>query len=446
MLLDDAALAKESADLLAHLIRNECERRHTGIGLREPQHRRAGAVSRRQRSRPRAVLRAAGSREPRRAHRGQRPEGAHVVAHGPHRRRSRQHRRLAARSVRGRDRRRRGVGPRRGRHAQPHRDDGRRVPRSRAIGLQAEGHARVPRGCRRGEPRHVGRRAPRGARARRGDGRLRRDRGGRVPDAEPEGPAPAGDRGREGLVLVPHHRARNAGSRVAAVPYRQRARDRGRDRAPARGVPAAHAHPRDVAPVHRGCRLRPRMERRRCSTRSTCTSSARSCRSVWRARRTRARTRRSRPRSSTVAPRPTSSPIRSTSRSTSARFPVNVRPTCASSSTRRSAISPATWRSRRSTRTSRPRRPPTRRCGTRWIACRSGWSRDRRSCRSSPSVRPTPGSSAVRVRSPTATACSAGDSRSTTTRRCSTATTSASTPSHSCSRPASGTASRDLLN
>ena len=62
-------------------------------------------------------------------------------------------------------------------------------------------------------------------------------------------------------------------------------------------------------------------------------------------------------------------------------------PTSASCSTRRSAISPTTSRSRRSTRTSRPRHPPTRRCGTRWAACRRGWSRARRSCRSSPSAR-----------------------------------------------------------
>ena len=50
--------------------------------------------------------------------------------------------------------------------------------------------------------------------------------------------APAGDRRREGLVLVPDHGARHARPRVAAVPHRQRARDRGRDRAAPRRVPS----------------------------------------------------------------------------------------------------------------------------------------------------------------------------------------------------------------
>ena len=59
-------------------------------------------------------------------------------------------------------------------------------------------------------------------------------------------PTPTGPRlpvivGGEGHVLVPHHGARHARPRVAAVPHRQRARDRGRGRAPARRVPAADA-------------------------------------------------------------------------------------------------------------------------------------------------------------------------------------------------------------
>ena len=61
--------------------------------------------------------------------------------------------------------------------------------------------------------------------------------GFQVPTAER--PPPPGDRRGEGHVLVPAHGAGHAGPRVAAVPHRQRARDRGRGRAPARRVPAA---------------------------------------------------------------------------------------------------------------------------------------------------------------------------------------------------------------
>ena len=60
----------------------------------------------------------------------------------------------------------------------------------------------------------------------------------------PDGAAPAGDRRREGHVLVEDHGARHARPRVAAVPHRQRARHRGRGRAPHRRVPAADPDPR----------------------------------------------------------------------------------------------------------------------------------------------------------------------------------------------------------
>ena len=162
---DDATTTRrsptKSVDLLAQLIRNQCVNDGTPDSGYE--------------SRSADVLaqylgdtgldlerytRAPGPREPRRAHRGQRPDRADAAADGPHRRRARERRRLAARPVRRRARRRRGVGPRRGRHAQPHRDDGGRVPQPRALGLHAARHARVPRGRRRGEPRHVGRGAP----------------------------------------------------------------------------------------------------------------------------------------------------------------------------------------------------------------------------------------------------------------------------------------------
>ena len=42
--------------------------------------------------------------------------------------------------------------------------------------------------------------------------------GFQVPSAA--GPQAAGDRGREGLLLVPHHRAGHAGTREPAVPHR----------------------------------------------------------------------------------------------------------------------------------------------------------------------------------------------------------------------------------
>ena len=142
-------------------------------------------------------------------------------------------------------------------------------------------------------------------RARRGDGRLRRHRSRRVPDPERGGAAPAGDRRREGFVLVPHLGARHARPRVAAVPHRQRARHRGRGRAAARRVPAADDDPRHVAALRRGRRLRPGVEREADSTRTRFTTSATSCRSAWPARRTRARTRRSRRRSCTAARRRT---------------------------------------------------------------------------------------------------------------------------------------------
>ena len=63
-------------------------------------------------------------------HRGQRSRRAEPVPDGPHRRRAGQRERLVARSVRWRAGRRRGVGQGRGRHAQPHRVDGRRLPPS----------------------------------------------------------------------------------------------------------------------------------------------------------------------------------------------------------------------------------------------------------------------------------------------------------------------------
>ena len=71
--------------------------------------------------------------------------------------------------------------------------------------------------------------------------RLRHHRVGRHPDPEPGRAEAAGDRRREGHGLVPAAGQGHAGSRVAAVPHRQRAGDGGRGRAPARRVPPADA-------------------------------------------------------------------------------------------------------------------------------------------------------------------------------------------------------------
>ena len=173
-------------------------------------------------------------------------------------------------------------------------------------GFTPKRHARLPRGRRRGEPRHVGRRAPGRARARRGawptTSSPRRAASRCRPRSGPRLPVIVGEKGSYWCRISVRGHAR---ARVAAVPHRQRARHRGRGRAPARDVQAAHAHPRHVAPLHRRRRLRAGVERERCSTRSASPSSARRCRSGSPARRTRARTRRSRPRSSTAAPRPT---------------------------------------------------------------------------------------------------------------------------------------------
>ena len=135
----------EVTELLQQLIRNECvndgthesghEMRSADL-LRDLPRRHAASTSRRYEPQPgRASLVA--------RDRGQRPDRADAAADGPHRRRAGEPRRLAARSVRRRARRRRGVGPRRGRHAQPHRVDGGGVPRaSPTSGFRPAGHAR----------------------------------------------------------------------------------------------------------------------------------------------------------------------------------------------------------------------------------------------------------------------------------------------------------------
>ncbi len=195
MTATDTELANESVDLLSQLIRNECV--NDGTPESGFESRSADLLAQylgdsgldleryeAQPGRENLVARIEGTD----------PDRAHAVADGPHRCRARESRRLAARSLRRRGRRRRRVGPGRGRHVEPHRHHGRCVPRARALGLPTAGHARVSRGRRRGEPRHVGRGAPARPRARRGARRLRRDRGGRFPDADRARSAAAGDR------------------------------------------------------------------------------------------------------------------------------------------------------------------------------------------------------------------------------------------------------------
>ena len=131
---------------------------------------------------------------------------------------------LAARPVRWRARRRRGLGTRGRRHAQPHGVDGRgHAPAGDDAGVPARRHARVPGGRRRGGARHLGRRPPDPPRARRGGWRLRGHRVGRHPRRRVRRHrAVAGHGRREGLVLVHPAGVRHPRPRVAAVRHRQR--------------------------------------------------------------------------------------------------------------------------------------------------------------------------------------------------------------------------------
>ena len=107
------------------------QRRHPRLRRGDAQLRSARHLPRRRRPRRRTVHAAAGTRLDGRPDRGNRSRRSVAVPDGPHRCRAGESRRLAQRPVRRRGDRRRGVGSRRHRHAQPHLVDGRRVPAAR---------------------------------------------------------------------------------------------------------------------------------------------------------------------------------------------------------------------------------------------------------------------------------------------------------------------------
>ena len=164
------------------------------------------------------------------------PTRADAVPDGPHRRRPGEPRRLVARPVRRRADRRRGVGPRRHRHALHHVVDGRRLPPAGDRGLAAEGHADLLRRRRRGGRRALGRRVHDRQPLGRGRRRLRAHRVGRLVDrsattAPATSPSTSPRRASPGAACGSTARPATARCRTAS----DNALDhRGRDRPPAR--------------------------------------------------------------------------------------------------------------------------------------------------------------------------------------------------------------------
>ena len=246
----------EVTDLLQHLIRNECVNDGTDESGHEARSAdRAADVPRGRRARPRARSR------PRRAERTSSPASR---APTPRRRRLllMGHTDVVPVNpdgwrhdpVRRRAHRRRGVGPRRGRHAQPHRVDGGRhqAPRRRRASARRARSSTSASPTRRRSARYgadhlVEHEARRRAR------RLRDHRVGRHPDPEPDAgcklPVIVGEKGSHWCTL---RVTGTPGPRLAALQDRQRAGQGGRGRAPPRRVRARDADPRHLAPVPRG--------------------------------------------------------------------------------------------------------------------------------------------------------------------------------------------------
>ena len=258
---DEQAIETEATELLRTLIRNRCVNDGTAASGQETRSvvGARGVLQRRGRG-LRALHLGARAREPHRAHRGLGPEGPAAAPDGSHRRGAGEPGGLAARSLRRRAGRRSGVGPRRHRHAEPHHHHGGGDPAARPGRLSPARHPHLPGGGGRGGGRQPGRGLPGGPATRDGEGGLRHHRERRRAHPHPRRARPRRHRRREGRQLAPADGGGHAGPRLAALPHRQRARDRGGGRAAHRGLPAEGAHPRRVARVREGDGPRPRAD------------------------------------------------------------------------------------------------------------------------------------------------------------------------------------------
>ena len=391
----------EVTDLLQQLIRNACV--NDGSASVRPARRGASTLLQPyldgRGARHRALRAVTGTRRASCAASKAPTRRADVAAHGSHRRRAGERGRLATRSVRWRariDGQR--CGARRGRHAEPHRVDGRRdapAGRRRASDPTARSSTSPSPTRRRSAPTAPSTSSTTQRDDVRADYVITEAGGFPLPSRRPARSCRSSSarRARTGARCGCAARLATRRSPTApTTPWSQRPRwsagwptfrpptvlhDIWRRFLDGMGCPEEI-----VAPLLDRATLR--------SARST------RCRSAWPASSTPARTRPSPRRSCTAGRRRTSSPTPSTSSSTSAPCPARSRPTCAACSTRRSATSRDRVEIDR-----RPRRPVdgvadrdaavghdrARRC-TRLLP------RRRRSCRTSPSARPTPASSA----------------------------------------------------
>ena len=190
------------------------------------------------RLRPRDLRTAARPRLARGADRGKRPGRAGALLSRAHRRRAGERRDMEPRPVRGRARRRGGLGQRRRRHVEHHSLDGRRLPAPRPERVPSEGQPHPGRRRRRGGPRLPRRRlADRARRRRRGADYVITESGG-IPIETPGGrrlPIIVGEKGSCWCRVRVRGRG---GPRLDAAPHRQRARHRRRGRPAPRGVQA----------------------------------------------------------------------------------------------------------------------------------------------------------------------------------------------------------------